>query len=116
MIAVTEWKEEKTKQRNTSSKHPKKVKKEIIGEYVMINPEILEHSTTTQITEEACLSIPNVFGEVQRFQRIKVKRQTPQGKTITKKLNGFNAVVVQHEIDHLSGVLFTDKVLRFTKG
>jgi peptide deformylase len=82
----------------------------------MINPEILQHATATQITEEACLSVPNVFGEVERFQWIQVKYQNAQGKEIIKKLTGFNAVVVQHEIDHLNGILFTDKVIRFTKG
>jgi peptide deformylase len=92
------------------------VKREIIGEYIMINPEILEHSTTRQVIEEACLSVPNVIGEVERFQWIKVKYQNIQGKSLTKKLNGLNAVVVQHEIDHLNGILFTDKVIRFTKG
>jgi peptide deformylase len=82
----------------------------------MINPQILEYSKTTQTAEEACLSVPGIFGEVERYQWIKVKYQTPQGKEVTKKLSGFNAVVVQHEIDHLNGVLFTDKVCKFTRG
>ena len=104
MIAVTQWKE-------TKEKNKKKCTKELIGEYIMINPEILEYSKTTQKTEEACLSLPDLFGDVERFQWIKVKYQTVQGKENTKKLSGFNAVVVQHEIDHLNGVLFTDKII-----
>jgi peptide deformylase len=82
----------------------------------MINPEIIEHSMTKQVTEEACLSIPNVFGEVERYKWVKIKYQNIQGKEIIKKLTGFTAIVVQHEIDHLNGILFTDKVIKFTKG
>ena len=107
MIAVTQRKEQKAKKGQSA-------KKAIISEQIMINPELLEHSTTTQITEEACLSLPSQYGEVERYQRIKVKYQDPQGKPHTKKLHGFNAVVVQHEMDHLDGILFTDKMIRDT--
>ncbi|MDR2189915.1 MAG: peptide deformylase [Candidatus Peribacteria bacterium] len=111
MIAVTEWEEKKT----TPRKGKQASHKKLVGERIMINPEILEYSTTTQITEEACLSVPKVFGDVKRYQRIKVKYQDSKGKIITKKLTGFNAVIVQHEIDHLNGILFVDKVIRFSK-
>jgi peptide deformylase len=78
----------------------------------MINPEIIEHATTTQITEEGCLSVPESSGEVERYAWIKVTYQDIHGKTIIKKLTGFNAIIVQHEIDHLNGILFVDKLLR----
>lgn len=81
----------------------------------MINPKVLEYSKTMQTVEEACLSVPGVFGEVKRFQWIKVKYQNVQGKEITKKLSGFNAAIAQHEIDHLDGILFTDKVTKLTR-
>jgi peptide deformylase len=60
MIAVTQWKEEKAKSTGAKGKK-KKPQRTLIGEYVMINPTILEHSESTQITEEACLSVPNIF-------------------------------------------------------
>ena len=119
MAAVTEWREKDKRgklKEERGKKKGRKLKMELIGEYIIINPEILEHSVTTQVTEEACLSVPGVVGEVERFQWVKIKYQNIQGKEIIKKLNGFNAVVVQHEIDHLNGVLFTDKVIKFTSG
>ena len=108
MIAVTEWKERKEKKGKNGKL---KVHRSIIGEYVMINPVLLEHSTQTQITEEACLSLPRLFGEVERYAWVKVSYFDPQGNAHTKKLQGFNAVVVQHEMDHLEGILFTDKLI-----
>jgi peptide deformylase len=106
MIAVTQWKEDGGKKKNGKRDH-----KKLIGEYVMINPEITQHATTTQITEEGCLSVPKFTGEVERYARIKVTYQDVNGKIVTKKLTGFNAVIVQHEIDHLNGILFVDKLL-----
>jgi peptide deformylase len=108
MIATTEWKEEKEKK---GKEGKEKVHRRIIGEYVMINPKIIEHSEQKQINEEACLSLPGLFGNVERFAWIKVKYFDPLGKEHTKKLQGFNAVIIQHEIDHLKGVLFVDKVI-----
>jgi peptide deformylase len=105
MIAITARQEKK-------GKNGKKDTKTYLGEWVMCNPEILDHSTTKQITEEACLSVPGEFGEVERWQWITVKYQDTTGKEIVKKLKGFNAVIVQHEIDHLNGILFTDKVIK----
>jgi len=107
MVALTQRKEQKAPKGKTPNR-------KLIGEYIMINPEILEHSSATQITEEACLSVPNTYGEVKRYQRIKVKYYDPTGKVHTKKLQGFNAVITQHEIDHLNGILFIDKMIRDT--
>jgi peptide deformylase len=77
----------------------------------MINPEILEFSKTTQVNEEGCLSVPDSFGNVRRSTWIKVKYSTPEGKILTKKFTGRNAVVIQHEVDHLDGILFIDKLV-----
>ncbi|MDR2416486.1 MAG: peptide deformylase [Candidatus Peribacteria bacterium] len=106
MIAVTHWKEAGGKKMKG-----KRNKKELIGERVMINPEIIAYASTTQVTEEGCLSVPEVIGEVERYAWIKVTYQDIHGKTVTKKLTGFNAVIVQHEIDHLNGILFVDRLL-----
>ena len=74
----------------------------------MINPEILEMSEETCIDEEGCLSLPEEFGNVTRAKYITVKYQTPKNEEMILKLSDFNARVVQHEVDHLNGILFTD--------
>ena len=101
VIAVTHWKQPPGS----------KQKARIIGEYVMINPEIIQHSEKKQINEEACLSLPKIFGKVERYDWIKVRYFDPKGNLHIKRIQGFSAVVVQHEIDHLDGILFTDKIL-----
>lgn len=74
----------------------------------MINPEILE-SSGTQLGPEGCLSIPGISGDVNRFDNITVKGLDRDGHEVIIQANGFLARVFQHEIDHLNGVLFTDK-------
>lgn len=76
----------------------------------MINPQIITHSTICEIGEEGCLSIPNIFGPVKRPREITVQYATPDKKQVLKRFVGFNARVIQHEIDHLEGILFTDLV------
>lgn len=85
--------------------------KDYIGETLLINPEIIEHSQETQISEEACLSLPGEQGKVQRYEWIVVKFQDLKGQQKQQKYSGFNACILQHEIDHLNGVLFTDKLI-----
>lgn len=77
---------------------------------VMVNPEILEFSQTTCLGEEGCLSVPNERGQVERAQVIKVRYYTLQGEVIETAFEGFPARIVQHEVDHLDGVLFVDKM------
>lgn len=60
---------------------------------------------------EGCLSIPNMWGEVRRATSIKVSFQDNAGKTVTTPLKGVLAWIFQHEVDHLNGVLFSDRVL-----
>ncbi len=60
---------------------------------------------------EGCLSIPNMWGEVRRHTAIKVSYQDESGKMIVKPLKGLLAHIFQHEIDHLNGILFSDRVL-----
>lgn len=75
----------------------------------MINPEILEFSKKTVAGEEGCLSLPGVWGKVTRCESILMRFQTLKGESRTLELTGFNARIIQHEIDHLDGVLFADK-------
>ena len=78
----------------------------------VINPIILSTSKKTKTYFEGCLSIPNMWGEVKRYTNLKVKYLDEQGKTISQSLKGVLAWIFQHEIDHLNGILFSDKVLQ----
>lgn len=76
----------------------------------MINPEIIEHSEDTCSDQEWCLSVPGESGDVSRWTWVKVVFLDPEGKKYVMKLENLAARIVQHEIDHLDGVLFTDKI------
>lgn len=92
-----------------------KVSKKIVGETVMVNPEILEHSDKMEKWEEACLSVPGLCWDVERWTRIVVRYQDKKWKTRVQKYTWFSAVVIQHEIDHLNWILFIDKVIWKTR-
>ena len=76
----------------------------------MVNPEIVFHSEETEVDTEGCLSVPKVFDLVRRWRDVIVKFKDKKGREQMLKLSELNARVVQHEIDHLDGVLFTDKL------
>lgn len=77
----------------------------------VINPKLLSNSKKTKTYFEGCLSIPNMWGEVKRHLTIKVSYQDEKGQIIKKTLTGVLAWIFQHEIDHLNGILFSDRVL-----
>lgn len=79
------------------------------GPGVLINPKIIS-AEGEQIGPEGCLSVPGLQGEVRRAQRIVVKGLDATGKTVKIKAEGFLARIFQHEIDHLEGRLFIDRV------
>ncbi len=74
---------------------------------VYINPQILNREGVTQ-TEEGCLSVPQVFEQVERAERVRVRAQDRHGAYFERDLEGLLAVCVQHEMDHLNGRLFVD--------
>jgi peptide deformylase len=76
----------------------------------MINPEIIEHSTEICSDTEGCLSVPGETGNVSRWKSITVSFLDISGKKYVLKLDQLAARIVQHEIDHLDGILFTDRV------
>jgi len=76
---------------------------------VLINPRIVS-AYGSATAEEGCLSVPNVHLSIKRFKEIIVETQTIDGKTVTHKCDGLTARAVQHEIDHLNGILIIDKV------
>jgi len=73
----------------------------------LINPEIIEHQGT-QVDEEGCLSVPELTAQVQRYKKITVAYRTEDGEAKQIVAEDRFAVVLQHEIDHLNGVLFID--------
>ncbi|OTG65552.1 peptide deformylase [Acinetobacter silvestris] len=77
---------------------------------VMVNPEILEKSEQTILGEEGCLSVPNERGEVARAEMVKVRYFTLEGEKFETEFHGFPARIVQHEVDHLDGVLFVERL------
>ncbi|MEK7611082.1 MAG: peptide deformylase [Patescibacteria group bacterium] len=77
----------------------------------LINPEIIKASTIKEFGYEGCLSVPNTYGSVERSKWIKVKAYNEKGDAVGFKAVNFFARIIQHEIDHLDGILFTDKVV-----
>lgn len=76
--------------------------------YALINPEIVEKDGVYISEEEGCLSVPDFRATLKRASRVVVKAMDRKGEPVTMELNGFHAVVLQHEIDHLNGILFID--------
>jgi peptide deformylase len=87
---------------------PKKV-------WAVINPEIVKASEETLMGVEGCLSIPGLVGEVERHAEVQVRGLNRHGKPMKVKAKGWLARIFQHEIDHLNGVLFTERATRIWK-
>ncbi|MEK7635580.1 MAG: peptide deformylase [Patescibacteria group bacterium] len=83
--------------------------------YVIFNPEIKNFSKRKTIMEEGCLSVPGIFGEVERPEKITLSGFNKKGKKITLEAEGLLAKVFQHETDHLNGILFIDKAKNLKK-
>lgn len=78
--------------------------------FFVINPQLLSHSDTANKDWEGCLSVPGIRALVPRYDAISVRYQTIEGDTIEKTYEGFLARVFQHELDHLNGHVFLDRV------
>ena len=87
---------------------PKKV-------WAVLNPEIVKPSEETLMGVEGCLSIPGLVGEVERHASLQIKGLNRHGKPLKIKAEGWLARIFQHEIDHLNGVMFTDRAIRVWK-
>src|SRR5690606_28819919 len=86
--------------------------------HTVINPEIVAVSKVSKKETkvlEGCLSIPHYYGPLARAKEITIRFMTEEGETTTKSYSKFNAQIVQHEIDHLEGVLFVDHLLEQKK-
>lgn len=78
--------------------------------YVFINPEIIEVSQENTPYQEGCLSFPNLYIELERSKQVKLKWQDIDGIEQTEDFSGLEAVCVQHELDHLNGIVFVNKL------
>jgi len=76
----------------------------------MVNPLVEPLGEETNVAFEACLSVPEMAGPVRRFDRVRVTYQTLQGETVTREAEGFHARVIQHECDHLDGILYPMRI------
>jgi peptide deformylase len=74
---------------------------------IYINPQIVTRDGV-EVSEEGCLSVPNIFEEVERSARVRVRAQDADGRPLERDLEGLAAVCLQHEMDHLAGKLFVD--------
>ncbi len=81
------------------------------GLLCMVNPVIIEYSGSEVLGREGCLSVPDWVGMVPRARAIHLKYRDAQGVTHEIEASGFEARVIQHEVDHLDGVLFIDRVV-----
>jgi peptide deformylase len=96
---------------NTYHEDPEDGELHIERTLMMINPVILVKSEECSLDEEGCFSEPGIYGQVSRSNWIEVEFRDDRFLLKKLKLNDFSARVVQHEIDHLDGVLFTDKLV-----
>ena len=80
-----------------------------------VNPEIIWHSEEKVCGPEGCLSVPDQRAEVERFAAVKVRYFTPEGEEKELEAEGFLAVAVQHELDHLDGILYIDRISRLKR-
>lgn len=105
-IIVVEWREES--ENEEEQKAPPRL-------YTLLNPEIARFSQETDLGTEGCLSIPGYAGDVPRASAVTVKGLNRRGQPTRIKAEGWLARIFQHEIDHLEGVLFTDRAERVWK-
>jgi peptide deformylase len=85
------------------------------GPRYFVNPEITWRSEETAPYEEGCLSVPEIYDEVERPARVKLKYLNYQGDAVEEEAEGLFAVCIQHEMDHLDGVLFIDHLSRLKR-
>src|ERR1700722_20369667 len=83
------------------------------GLLVLINPEIVSHDGK-QFFREGCLSIPEFTANITRYMNVTIRATDLDGRLVEISATGFESVVIQHEIDHLNGILFLDRVTNLT--
>jgi peptide deformylase len=97
------------------ARNPRYPDKPPLPRTVLINPEIVPLANSTSEDWEGCLSVPGMRGWVQRFDKILYRWQDERGHWLEREVDGFHARVVQHECDHLDGVLYPRRIQDMTK-
>jgi peptide deformylase len=100
IVVDTEWKDEEAGAERTP--------------LVLVNPEIV-HREGSLVWSEACLSVPDFTAEVERAARVRVRGLDLQGREVVEEASDLRAVCFQHEIDHLDGILFIDRISRLKR-
>lgn len=85
------------------------------GPAVFVNPKIIEKSKKTEVMEEGCLSLPKTWLKIKRAKEVEMEALDINGKKISIKAEGLPARIIQHEVDHLNGILIIDKTNIFQK-
>ena len=80
-----------------------------------VNPEILEMSDEMFVYEEGCLSVPDIYDDVERSSRVLIRYQNYQGEQVEEWAEELYAICIQHEMDHLEGILFIDHLSRLKR-
>lgn len=94
---------------------PIKLPFEYEGPFALINPEILETSGSEVVLKEGCLSVPNTEGYVKRPEKARIKALDENFEPLEFDADGYLARIIFHEVDHLNGILFTDKLVNVSK-
>ncbi len=110
-VIVVEYAEEEASEAEPPPDKPKPKPKL----YVLVNPEIVKSSKETETGIEGCLSVPGLVGEVERNIKVQLKGLNRRGQPVKLKTEGWLARIFQHEMDHINGVLFTDRATRVWK-
>ncbi len=110
-VIVVEYAEEEIVEETPDEERPKPKPKL----YVLVNPEIVKSSIEVETGIEGCLSIPGLVGEVERNLKIQLKGFNRRGQPVKIKAEGWLARIFQHEMDHINGVLFSDRATRVWK-
>lgn len=94
----------------TGAPNPRYPEAPTIAETILMNPSLEPIGTETESGWEGCLSVPGLRGEVRRWKRLRIQALDSRGQELERVLEGFEARVVQHECDHLNGILFPQKL------
>jgi peptide deformylase len=81
----------------------------------LVNPEIIWASDEKKVWEEGCLSVPEIYDEVERPDRVRIRYMDYNGRSVEEDAEGLFAVCIQHEMDHLEGVVFLDHLSRLKR-
>ncbi len=93
-----------------SNDNPRYPQREPVPTTVLVNPKIIPLNEVIAEDWEGCLSVPKMRGWVPRYQHIRYRAHTPSGELIDREVQGFHARVVQHECDHLDGILYPQRI------